>query len=246
MWPLFTGGERIRCFRAAAWKRKLSLRPLPIDRSGLPADLLEPRHVLGLFFRRVLHTRLNKKSYRDEFSIVTEKKKKRKKIEEEWNKKECCVNQNLLNSTRNLVEDRYRRKNWFFFFLFAIRLFVVICNIKMIYSRSFLFSVWTIWTKSKKMNRILKEDSVSIPRRSAFISVTRILLRLISAVEEDIWQLSRIYFTFQFEVGWIQGKSRFPSSRYAVGGDCARFTAFKSSFIDGWRGRREEEVEEVL
>lgn len=157
MWPLFTGGERIRCFRAAAWKRKLSLRPLPIDRSGLPADLLEPRHVLGLFFRRVLHTRLNKKSYRDEFSIVTEKKRKRKKIGEEWNKKECCVNQNLLNSTRNLVEDLYRRKNWFFFFLFTIRLFVIICNIKMIYSRSFLFSIWTIWTKkSKKMNRILK------------------------------------------------------------------------------------------
>lgn len=53
------------------------------DRSGLPADLLEPRHVLGLFFRRVLYTRLNKKSYRDEFSIVTKKKKKKEKIGEE-------------------------------------------------------------------------------------------------------------------------------------------------------------------
>lgn len=92
--------------------------------------------------------------------------------------------------------------------------------------------------KSKKMNRILKQDAVSIPRRPAFIFATRILLRLISAVEEDIWQLPRVYFMFQFEVGWIQGKS-FPSNRYAIGGDCARFTAFKNSFIDREReGKR--------
>lgn len=93
--------------------------------------------------------------------------------------------------------------------------------------------------KSKKMNRILKQDAVSIPRRPAFIFATRILLRLISAVEEDIWQLPRVYFMFQFEVGWIQGKS-FPSNRYAIGGDYARFTAFKSSFIDRERGEEEE------
>lgn len=44
----------------------------------------------------------------------------------------------------------------------------------------------TKFERKKKMNRILKQDAVSIPRRPAFIFATRILLRLISAVEEDI------------------------------------------------------------
>lgn len=214
LWPLFTDGERVQCFRATAWKRELSLRARSIGITG---------RFIGVSGRHwssfdVCSRQLNKKSYLDEFSIVKrkEKSKRKKMVRAVSRARSIFFNQTfqtrqetpsidtidprgknfvaflLSGFLRGLFEGRTYRG--FFPWTYTSRFNVV--SICLFYALGFYS-----FGASNFKDGCIHLSSTNFYLGRFFIATNGCYQR---EARQNIWQLLRIYFIFHFEAREIQ------------------------------------------